>query len=116
MKIQISFFILVLFSFACGSTKQTTDIKITEDTLTTSAVCATCQANINKALQYKKGIQSVDVSLNDQTITVKYNPTKITIDEIKASISMAGYDADDVKADPEAYKNLPACCRSEHVH
>jgi hypothetical protein len=30
---------------------------------------------------------------------------------LRKAVSDVGYDADDMSADPEAYKDLPACCK-----
>ena len=40
------------------------------------------------------------------TINIGSNP-----ENIKALIANVGYDADDVTAEPDAYKRLPTCCK-----
>ena len=45
------------------------------------------------------------------TITVYYNGEKTSLETIKTAISKMGYDADDVKADNEAYGKLDDCCK-----
>jgi hypothetical protein len=47
------------------------------------------------------------------TITVYYNGKKTDLQAIKTAISNLGYDADDVKANLEAYANLDGCCKKE---
>ena len=39
--------------------------------------------------------------------------TLAEIQEIKEGISKLGYDADEIKADPEAYENLDGCCKAQ---
>jgi hypothetical protein len=47
------------------------------------------------------------------TITVTYNPKKTSSEEIRKSISLYGFDADSVKADPVAYNKLDECCKKK---
>jgi mercuric ion binding protein len=44
-------------------------------------------------------------------LTVKFKTAKISLDEIKKIVVETGYDADDMKANPEAVEQLPACCK-----
>ncbi len=77
----------------------------------TSAECEMCQKRIEKALLFEKGIKDVKVDYENGNVTVRYNPTRITLTKIKQLLSKAGYDADDVKADEKAYNKLPECCK-----
>jgi hypothetical protein len=45
------------------------------------------------------------------TITVYYNEKKTNLQTIKTAISKLGFDADDIKADKEAYEKLDGCCK-----
>ena len=51
--------------------------------------------------------------LNEEkkTITVYYNTKKTDLATIKTAISKLGFDADDVKADADAYAKLDGCCK-----
>ena len=51
------------------------------------------------------------VELDDLKIKVQYNNKKISLEEIEQIISKTGYQANDISADPEAYKKLDMCCR-----
>jgi hypothetical protein len=46
------------------------------------------------------------------TFTIYYNSKKTTLQAIKEGISKLGYDADEVKADTEAYESLDGCCKA----
>ncbi|HEY6160680.1 MAG TPA: heavy metal-associated domain-containing protein [Bacteroidia bacterium] len=87
-----------------GQSRETVKIK-------TSAQCETCKANIEKALSFTKGVKSANLDVDTKVVTVEYDPSKTTIDKIRIAISKAGYDADDVKADPKAYSKLKECCK-----
>ena len=86
---------LILFISPVKSQNETTaEIKIK-----TSAICDMCKKS------------NLDVS--SKMITVVYNSTKTTPEKIRLAISKAGYDADDVPANPKAYKKLEDCCKKD---
>jgi copper chaperone CopZ len=80
-------------------------------TIQSSIQCGMCQNTIQKALKQVKGVKKVQTSITKSTITVSYKPDQVNLDQIRNTISAAGYDADNVKADPQAYQKLPACCK-----
>lgn len=73
--------------------------------------CGSCSARLEKALYDKKGIKRVDVDDRKMTIKVVYNTQKINMDDIRNTIAANGFDADDVKALPEAVERLDDCCK-----
>lgn len=77
----------------------------------TSAQCGTCKTIIEKALKNTTGVKKATLDLDTKKVTVKYNPSKITPDQIRKAITAAGYDADQLPAKPAAYNALPACCK-----
>ncbi len=77
----------------------------------TSAQCGSCQQRIENGLKIIDGIKSVDLNLDNKKLIVVFNPKLISIEQIKNSISSIGYDADEVKANGDAYNNLPKCCQ-----
>ena len=85
--------------------------KVMVATIQTSAECGSCKTRIENKLNYTSGIKFAELNLEDKKVTVKYNSTKIKLEEIKKIISETGYDADEVKAVPEAVEKLPACCK-----
>ncbi len=74
-------------------------------------VCETCGPKFNQALLKEKGVQMVVLDDKAMTIKVTYNSKKTDLATIRQAISKLGYDADDVKADPEAYAGLDGCCK-----
>ncbi len=77
----------------------------------TSANCGQCKTTIETALDKVKGIKKSTLDVATHEATVVYAPKKIDENAIRKAITMAGYDADDLKANQEAHDNLPACCR-----
>lgn len=55
--------------------------------------CGSCAIGIELMLAKKKGIKSVNVSLNNRIAIVEYDPTIVTILDITKSVSDIGYTA-----------------------
>lgn len=94
-----------------GAFAQEKKSKIETIVLQTSAECGDCKDRIEEKLNYTKGVKFAELDLETKKVTIKYSPKKISSQQIKEIISSIGYDADDVKADPEKVKKLPACCQ-----
>lgn len=73
--------------------------------------CPTCGKGINAKLMKIKGVKMIEVDDKRMTFTVYYNAQKTNVDGIRNAISEMGYDADHVKAVPEAYDKLDGCCK-----
>ena len=54
--------------------------------------CAACSAHVERKLSELKGIRSASVSLAGRTALVDYDPSVISLEEMKRAISNAGYD------------------------
>jgi len=93
----------LLTSLAIGQTKQVE--------IQTSAKCGDCKGRIENALNYTKGVKFAELDMATKKVTVKFKSSKITLDEIKEVLANTGYDADEVKAKPEAVEKLPSCCK-----
>ena len=66
---------------------------------------------IETYLKRYNGIQTVNVNYKKKETTIKYVTDRINEEEIKAAIANAGYDANEVTANPDSYKRLPNCCK-----
>lgn len=73
--------------------------------------CEDCKPNIIKHLEVVKGVKAATMDVEKMTIAVIYNPEKTTPDALRKAISLAGFQADDLPADPEAYEALDGCCK-----
>ena len=81
-------------------------------TISTPTVqCESCKQRIEEFLKREDGIQKAVVDYKKKTAKVTFITDRTNIENIKTAIANAGYDADDVKADEEAYKKLPLCCK-----
>jgi copper chaperone CopZ len=113
MKKMISILGLVLMSLVMinPATAQEKKKNSEEIKIQTSAVCGMCKDRIEHDLAFEKGVKSVVLDSDTKIVTVGYNPDKTNPDKIRLALSKIGYDADNVKADPEAYAKLPPCCK-----
>lgn len=73
--------------------------------------CEDCKKRIETYLDRYDGITYANVNYRKKETTVKYFTDRIEIEQIKAAIANAGYDADEVPAAEEAYKRLPKSCK-----
>lgn len=78
---------------------------------TPTVQCEKCKDKIEKYLTREPGVSSVKVDYKKKTTTVTYLTDRNNIEQLKTSIANAGYDADDVTADEDAYNRLPKCCK-----
>lgn len=113
-KITVLFAVIMMtILIGAGNQSMAQDTKKSSDEvkIKTSAVCGMCKDRIENDLSSEKGVKSVSVGTDTKIATVSYNPEKTDPAKIRIAISKIGYDADDVKADPEAYAKLPGCCK-----
>ena len=100
------FTVILLSSGIYAQNSKSAEIKVK-----TSSRCDMCKERIEEALAFEKGVKKSEVDVEAQVVTVTYRPSRTTPEKIRRAISMAGYDADGLTADPKAYSRLPACCK-----
>ena len=72
--------------------------------------CGMCKERIEKAAKVE-GVSKADWSDKTKVLTLVYNPSKVTSDDIQKKIAAVGHDTEKFKADDKAYSNLPGCCK-----
>ena len=102
------FFLLLLIPFLSFS--QTSE-KNAKDTFKGSGNCEMCNDRIQKATLSLKGVKYVSWSPQSKNFSIIYNSTKVSIDEVKKTISKAGHDNGSYIATDETYNNLHHCCK-----
>jgi len=80
-------------------------------TIKTSAVCGMCEKTIEDALNKQEGVLTAELNVKTAEVTVTYDSDKTTLDDVRKTISMIGYDADEMPADKTAYDALHGCCK-----
>lgn len=72
-----------------------------------------CKTRIENQLAHEYGVKAVKVDFRKHVVGVQWYTDRTNIENIKTAIANMGYDADDVTAEPDAYKRLPKSC--QHV-
>lgn len=101
-------FALLAFVFTASAQQATTAKAVIK---TPGLYCDICKDKVEQALFKQYGIISYKVDVKKLTTTVSWVTDRTDIEQIKTMIANAGFDADDVTADEEAYKKLPPCCK-----
>ncbi len=91
----------------CSSKSEATTVAVKVPTLQ----CAACSNTVEKALKTVQGVQRVEVDLKTKTAKVTFDAHVATVSDLERAVVKAGYAANDKKADPDAYTQLPSCCK-----
>ena len=67
-------------------------------------------AKIKSNLRFEKGIKSIETSVPDQTVTVKYNADKTTPEKLRKGFEKFGYKARILKEGEKVEKNTEEKC------
>jgi copper chaperone len=54
--------------------------------------CSHCERAIKNALNELEGVSDVKVNLNNKTVTVEFDNSKVTIEKLKETIIDTGYE------------------------
>lgn len=109
-------FLMLSFCFSTTSFSQSNP-KNQKATIQTKLYCDHCTAcnscgkKFNEELYKIKGVRQFSIDEEAETITVFYNSKKTDLESIKEKIANLGFDADNLKANPEAVANLGKCCQ-----
>jgi copper chaperone CopZ len=78
---------------------------------TPTVQCQECKQRIENYLAREEGVFKAVVDYRRKTTKVSFYSDRTNIENVRAAIANAGYDADDVSANPDSYKKLPKCCK-----
>jgi mercuric ion binding protein len=92
-------------SFSQTKTVQSVKIK------TPQIVCEACKKRVEEYLKRYDGITQININYHRGEVALKFLSDRQNVENLKAAIANAGYDADDVPANPDAYKLLPKSCK-----
>lgn len=69
-----------------------------------------CKETIENSLK-AEGINNAEWNADSKMMTVSFDSTKISMDNVYKNISLVGYDTEKYKGDDKAYASLPECCQ-----
>ena len=90
---------------------ESNDNSVTERISIPTVQCGMCDMNIAEGLENLAGLEKFAISIDNKITEVVFNPNNISLMEIEKTISMTGYQANDMKADPFKYSILMNCCK-----
>jgi periplasmic mercuric ion binding protein len=79
-----------------------------------TAVCSMCERTIKNAVKKLDGVIETDINADTKTAVIKYDGKLVLPPALRKAISNAGYNADDVKRNENAYNKLDECCKIEN--
>ena len=108
LKSAVTIVLMILFTMLSNelSAQKTKTIEFH-----TSAQCGMCKDAIEGAMNFERGIQFVELNLDNMFLTVKYKTKIHTEKSVKNLVSELGYSAGEVKANEKAMNELPKCCQ-----
>ena len=107
---KIQFLLALVFGLTTATIAQTKPQQ-TAVIKTPTVQCDQCKARIERYMAHEDGVVKINVDYKKKTTTVTWLSDRTNIENIKTAIANVGYDADDVTAEPDAYKRLPPCCK-----
>lgn len=72
--------------------------------------CNMCKTRIEKAAKVD-GVSKVSWDTKTKMLTLVYDPSKITSDNIQMKIAAVGHDTEKFRAEDKAYTKLDDCCK-----
>lgn len=106
MKKILLMFVMIMVAMV-GFAK---DIKTVVFTTTPQMHCEACENKIKNNLRFEKGIKSIETSVPNQSVTVKYNADKTTPEKLQKGFDKFGYKARILKDGEKVEKNNEEKC------
>lgn len=103
-----AFFTLAVFSTSSSAQRKAIQKAVIQ---TPGVQAEVCKTGIENFLKHEYGISTVKADYRRHTVTVTWYTDRTNIENIKTALANMGYDADDVTANPDSFKRLPASCR-----
>jgi Cu(I)/Ag(I) efflux system membrane fusion protein len=79
--------------------------------LEVGGLCDMCKARIEKAAMSVAGVTSASWDKKTWQLSLVFDPSKTTFDDISRAVAKSGHDTNKFKADDSTYRALPACCK-----
>lgn len=95
----------ILFFISCKNSVVETQVHVW-------GVCDIAKQKIDSAAKLD-GVFSADWNIESKLLTVKFDSTKVSLDNILKNIAMAGFDNERYFADDYSYEQLPDNCKYE---
>ena len=110
---SVTLVFLTILAFASSSFAQ---IKTADKAVikTPTIQCDNCRDYIEFTVGHTYGVTSAKVDVKKKTTTVTWLTDRTNLETIKVTIANIGYDADNIEAEPTAWRGLPKECK-KHI-
>jgi len=105
---SIRFFMLAIIAFISTNSFA----QMHTDTIQVYGNCGMCKKRIEKAVKLE-GVKTAAWSPETKLLTVSYDTSRISNDDIQKAVAAVGHDTGKFTADDKVYSNLPGCCLYE---
>ena len=109
MKKIVLMFVMMMVAMVSFA-KDVKTIKTVVFTTTPQMHCEACENKIKSDLRFEKGIKSIETSVPNQTVTVKYNADKTTPEKLLKGFEKFGFKARILKDGEKVKKNSGEKC------
>ncbi|HSC52163.1 MAG TPA: cation transporter [Phnomibacter sp.] len=79
------------------------------DSIKVSGNCGMCKSRIEKAAKID-GVTAAAWVADTKMLTVTFDASKVSVDQIQQKVAAAGHDTDKYKSEDKVYDKLPGCC------
>lgn len=104
---------LAILSVSLSASSQDLTVKTTTtlktESFRVSGNCEICKARIEKSAKVD-GVTRAEWNKDAKVLTVTYDPSLATLDDVQRKIAAAGHDTEKFRADDKVYNSLPGCC------
>lgn len=124
MKNIITIAIAAIMALSFASVDASAQKKqLQEVTFSCNLHCNSCVNKVKENISFEKGVKDLKVSLDEQSIYVKFDPSKTSVEKLQNAIGKLGYDAKPAK--PGQCKDAKCkdakckdgkCVETEHGH
>lgn len=110
LLMKFSYLIIITFVLGLFSCRQNTSEKSV--TFKVWGNCEKCKKTIETSVAIK-GVAEKNWNVESKLMTVKFDTTLVSLEEVEQLIANAGYDNDMYYGDDYAYAKLESCCQYE---
>jgi copper chaperone CopZ len=111
----------ISYNFQLKKAKEVEEIEHTEDgpvvyreeTFKVWGICGMCKKTIESTLNAMDGVAFAQWDQQKQSLKIRFDSLKLSLEEIKQELADVGYDTETHKATQAAYDNLHECCKYE---
>jgi periplasmic mercuric ion binding protein len=108
--IKITIIVLWTLAFTSNTNAQAPATKLKTENIKVSGMCESCKSRIEKAAKLD-GVSKATWNKDTKILTLIFDPSKVSSDDIQKKIAAAGHDTEKYKANDKAYNALPGCCK-----